>query len=303
MSNPISAVTAPVLGRPTEAPKPPAAGEEGSWWSSDGPNFGDLLDMINPLQHLPGLSIFYRQGSGDTIAHFPRLLGDAIYGGVLGGVVAGVTGIATAAANILLKEASGQDLGEHVMELLDGEAPDSAESAAPPPFQPREAREEEEESRRPLAVFGTQVFYADGGMAEPTAAGGDPPPPLAAQEPSRSQPGAGGAEGGAPLPHPPAPGGLPGASGPAGMPLPDATTAPPPLPPLGSAPGEGPVGNPVGAPEELTLLTPRDSARLQALERAYRLEAGNRPGHPARSAHHPGGDARGPEQPIIDIHH
>ena len=37
-------------------------------WGEDGFTFGDLIDLINPLQHIPGLVTVYRGLIGDQIA-------------------------------------------------------------------------------------------------------------------------------------------------------------------------------------------------------------------------------------------
>lgn len=79
-------------------------------WGDDGFTFGDLIDVVNPLQHIPVLSTIYRALSRDTIAAAPRLLGGALFGGVIGA--------AAAAANTLLEQVTGKDVGDHVLTLL-----------------------------------------------------------------------------------------------------------------------------------------------------------------------------------------
>jgi hypothetical protein len=55
-----------------------------------GLTFGDFLDVINPLQHIPVVSTVYRMITGDEIGMGARLAGGALYGGPLGFVAAGV---------------------------------------------------------------------------------------------------------------------------------------------------------------------------------------------------------------------
>jgi hypothetical protein len=50
----------------------------------DGFGFDDLLDIVNPLQHLPIIGAIYREITGDTIELPARLAGSALYGGVTG---------------------------------------------------------------------------------------------------------------------------------------------------------------------------------------------------------------------------
>jgi hypothetical protein len=83
-------------------------------WGQKGFQFHDLLDAINPLQHLPVISTIYRWITGDTIGNIPRIVGDAIYGGIPG-FVSGLFGV-------LLKEETGKDVGEHVVATLFGDA-------------------------------------------------------------------------------------------------------------------------------------------------------------------------------------
>jgi hypothetical protein len=79
-------------------------------WGEDGFSFGDILDALNPLQHLPIVSTLYRAFTGDAIAPAPRVLGDALFGGPIG-AAAGVV-------NAALKYLSGKDAGEHMLALL-----------------------------------------------------------------------------------------------------------------------------------------------------------------------------------------
>jgi len=81
-------------------------------WGQKGFQFHDLLDAINPLQHLPVVSTVYRWITGDTIGNIPRIVGDAIYGGIPG-FVSGLFGV-------LIKEETGKDIGEHVVATLFG---------------------------------------------------------------------------------------------------------------------------------------------------------------------------------------
>ncbi|MSO66150.1 MAG: hypothetical protein EXQ85_10255 [Alphaproteobacteria bacterium] len=51
------------------------------FWGSEGPSFKDLLDTINPLQHLPIIGPIYRSITGDQPSHGARILGGALFGG------------------------------------------------------------------------------------------------------------------------------------------------------------------------------------------------------------------------------
>ena len=70
-------------------------------------SFDDLLDVINPLQHIPIVSAIYREITGDTIQGAARIVGGGLYGGV-GGFVGGLV-------NAVAEEATGRDLADHAM--------------------------------------------------------------------------------------------------------------------------------------------------------------------------------------------
>jgi hypothetical protein len=58
--------------------------------SPDQIGIADLVDVINPLQHLPLIGHVYRELTGDTIKPAARLAGGAAFGGPLGLLGAGV---------------------------------------------------------------------------------------------------------------------------------------------------------------------------------------------------------------------
>lgn len=82
-------VTAVMSGKPfgvdepqtTGAPKAKPAAEP------DGMTFGDIIDVFNPLQHIPGVAEFYRKVTGDEISDGARFAGNALYGMAVGGPV------------------------------------------------------------------------------------------------------------------------------------------------------------------------------------------------------------------------
>lgn len=85
--------------------------------TDEGFSFWDLLDVINPLQHIPVVSSIYRELTGDTIDAPARMAGGALFGGVFG--------FAAAAANSVLEAETGEDLGGHMMAFFDA-APQAA---------------------------------------------------------------------------------------------------------------------------------------------------------------------------------
>lgn len=65
--------------------------------------FSDLLDFINPLQHIPVVSTLYRETTGDGISAAARIIGGGIFGGI--------PGLVASAADAVLEAATGQDAG------------------------------------------------------------------------------------------------------------------------------------------------------------------------------------------------
>jgi|GEM_PF-6243289 len=46
--------------------------------------FSDIIDIVNPLQHIPIVSKFYQSMTGDTIGNIAKIVGGALFGGPLG---------------------------------------------------------------------------------------------------------------------------------------------------------------------------------------------------------------------------
>jgi len=65
---------------PTVEPTAPTAAET----DDDGFGFDDLIDVINPLQHIPIVSTLYRAITGDKMEIPAQLAGGALYGGLFG---------------------------------------------------------------------------------------------------------------------------------------------------------------------------------------------------------------------------
>lgn len=84
--------------------------DDESVWGKDGFSFADLLDIINPLQHIPIVSTFYQKLTGDEIGDAPRIIGGTLFGGAVG--------LAGASLDTLVKHESGQTIEDHVLALL-----------------------------------------------------------------------------------------------------------------------------------------------------------------------------------------
>lgn len=87
----------------------------------DSIGFADFIDVVNPLQHIPVVSHFYRQATGDEIKSFAKIAGGGLFGGPLGA--------ASAAANALIEAQTGQDITGHVFAFSSKGAESSAHAA------------------------------------------------------------------------------------------------------------------------------------------------------------------------------
>ena len=114
----------PVSADPNEfQARDTAPGGRKPMFEGAGPSFGDLLDVINPLQHLPVIGTIYRALTGDALSDGARLAGGALFGGPIG--------LVAAMANLGVREAIGRDVGEIVVAALAGEEALGAAPEAP----------------------------------------------------------------------------------------------------------------------------------------------------------------------------
>jgi len=90
----------------------PAAAASAPQIKASGFSFGDLLDVINPLQHIPVISTLYRHLTGDEIGTPEKIAGDTLYGGPLG--------FLASLADSAFKAVTGKDVGDTVLALLTG---------------------------------------------------------------------------------------------------------------------------------------------------------------------------------------
>ena len=75
--------------------------------------FDDLLDVVNPLQHLPIVSTLYRHYAHDEIKPLPKIAGDALYGGWMG--------LASSVADYAFEKFTGKSFGDTVLALVTGD--------------------------------------------------------------------------------------------------------------------------------------------------------------------------------------
>jgi len=81
----------------------------------------DVLDLINPLQHIPLVNMVYRHFTGDQMNGSAELLG---------GIAFGPLGTLSAIADIAVKSVTGKDIGENAIAMLTGDHDDAADNVA-----------------------------------------------------------------------------------------------------------------------------------------------------------------------------
>jgi hypothetical protein len=72
--------------------------------------FKDMLDVINPLQHIPVIDNIYRKMTGDEISAPAQFMGGMLFGGPIGGVAA--------MADIAMREQTGKGIGDRVASMF-----------------------------------------------------------------------------------------------------------------------------------------------------------------------------------------
>lgn len=84
----------------------------GTYRNSEEFGFADLLDMINPLQHIPIVGNIYRSITGDEIKPASKIIGGGIFGGAIGA--------ASGLVNVIVQEETGKDLAENAYSFATG---------------------------------------------------------------------------------------------------------------------------------------------------------------------------------------
>ncbi len=88
----------------------------------DGFKFSDIIDMINPLHHLPFVGMAYRGMTGDELKPMSHVVGGALYGGPVGAI--------TGSMNAITQFQTGQDIGDHMLEFAGLKTEFSSKEAA-----------------------------------------------------------------------------------------------------------------------------------------------------------------------------
>lgn len=75
--------------------------------------FGDLVDIVNPLQHIPVISTIYRHLTGDKIGTPEKIAGDTLY--------SGLSGLISSVGDAIFTEVTGNSVGDTVYAYVFGD--------------------------------------------------------------------------------------------------------------------------------------------------------------------------------------
>lgn len=151
-------------------------------WGKDGFGFTDLLDIVNPLQHLPVISTLYRDLTGDEIAAAPKAIGGALYGGPIG--------LIAALGDAIVEAETGKDMAGAALALSRGASESgqpgkvSQVAALPTPIQPAVSGQLQASPATPSPAPGAAI-PAEPPRAAPTNTAAVTTAPMANAEPSR----------------------------------------------------------------------------------------------------------------------
>ena len=88
----------------------------------DGPSFHDVLDILNPLQHIPIINTIYRHLTGDEEGAVADVGGGTLW--------MGPVGLVGALADLAVKSETGKSIGDNILSWLGLEDDDAPAEAA-----------------------------------------------------------------------------------------------------------------------------------------------------------------------------
>jgi hypothetical protein len=96
------------------ANKAAGQGETGNGSADKGESFfHHLLDVVNPLQHLPVIGTIYRAITGEHIGSVEKIAGDTLYGGMWGAI--------SSVADVAFEGITGKNFEDTVLSLFKGD--------------------------------------------------------------------------------------------------------------------------------------------------------------------------------------
>jgi hypothetical protein len=89
-------------------------------------SFDDVIDMINPLHHIPIIGTIYREMTGDQIKPVSRIVGDIAYGALSGSLlISGIASVVSAAYEQQTGEEPTVQIADALFDLKKSKIPDT----------------------------------------------------------------------------------------------------------------------------------------------------------------------------------
>ena len=144
-----------ISNRSSTTPDNTNKSEHESFWGKDGFTFDDVVDMFNPMHHIPVVSKLYSQQTQDVASEGSKLIGGVLFGGLVGGV----TGLVASVTNSAVRHETHQDLADHVLAM----AEDSVYPKAEGSVYPKAEESAQVVSPKPIETnpFFAQLFQQD----------------------------------------------------------------------------------------------------------------------------------------------
>lgn len=117
--------TAPQTEAQTEAVTSTATKTADSGVKEEEGFFGHLLDVVNPLQHIPIIGTIYRAITGDKIGSVEKIMGGTLYGGMWGAI--------SSIADVAFKGITGKSFEDTALSLLKSDSKAKANKVAATP--------------------------------------------------------------------------------------------------------------------------------------------------------------------------
>ena len=139
----IDQATAPLPSAPTvtvTAAAPIKAFSEGG----DGPSFKDVIDIINPLQHIPVINTIYRHLTGDEEGAVADIGGGALY--------MGPVGLIGSLVDLAVKADSGKSIGDNILSWLGFGDDDDASAEAAKTAEAQTQQQQAQQAQQTAAV-------------------------------------------------------------------------------------------------------------------------------------------------------
>lgn len=120
-------VSAPAASPTTTSSAPDTVVVEGrkeiqSFNDPDGPSFSDVLDIINPLQHIPIINTIYQHLTGDKEGAVADMAGGMLWGGPIG--------LGAAVANLVIESITGKSISDNALAAVGVDDQDGEKAVA-----------------------------------------------------------------------------------------------------------------------------------------------------------------------------